>query len=72
MKKVLYILGQLEDTDMQWILGAGRKKRVSAGKVIIQEGKPLDRMFIVVDGLLRVSLAGTELIARLSDALARA
>ena len=65
MRKVLYILGQLEDTDLQWIVDAGSLRSVDAGTEIIQEGVPLESLFIVVSGELTVAKGGQE-IARLS------
>ncbi len=37
MRKVLIILGELDDQDLHWILGAGKKEQVAAGAEIISE-----------------------------------
>ena len=66
MRKVLYILGELEDSDLQWMVDAGTLRQVAAGTAIIQEDVPLASTFIVVAGELAVSRAGTE-IARLGS-----
>ncbi len=69
MKKILYILGELSDADVDWILYAGRRERLSPGKVLIREGAVIEAIFIVLTGTLKVSvnhLAGHE-IARLSS-----
>jgi bacteriocin-type transport-associated protein len=58
MRKVLFILGQLSDYDMEWLLTHGTKRRVPAGTTIIEEGKPVDTLAFVLDGRLRVSIAG--------------
>jgi len=66
MRKVLYILGELEDSDLQWIVDAGSLRSLGADEVMIREGGgELDSLFIVVEGELIVSTAGNEL-ARLS------
>jgi CRP-like cAMP-binding protein len=66
MRKVLYILGELEDADLQWLFDAGRARRVPGGTRLIREGVPLEHLFIVVDGKLAVAKAGREL-ARLGS-----
>lgn len=55
MRKVLYILGQLSDTDVEWIVRSGRKRDVPAGTVLIQEGKQIDLLYIVLSGVLEVT-----------------
>ncbi len=61
MRKVLYILGELEDSDLQWLFDAGKPRYVTANTQIINEGSPLDSLFIVVDGKFRVERLGREL-----------
>lgn len=67
MRKVLFILGQLNDADIDWLAKVGRKMRVSAQTTLIREGEPMETLYIVLDGLLSVTdveLGGQE-IARL-------
>lgn len=56
MRKVLYILGQLSDDDVEWLIDAGQRKRVPGGTTLIREGEPTDAMYVVLDGLLAVSI----------------
>jgi CRP/FNR family cyclic AMP-dependent transcriptional regulator len=55
MRKVLYILGVLQDSDLQWLIDVGEVRRLTAGTEIIHEGGPLDSLFIVLDGELDVT-----------------
>ena len=64
MRKVLYVLGELKDGDLQWLAGAGETRAVAAGDVLITEGQPVGTLFIVLDGELAVSVRGNE-VARL-------
>ena len=57
MRKVLYILGQLSDGDVEWLAGAGTRQQIPAGQVLIQEGSPIDTMYILLDGRMAASLA---------------
>jgi CRP/FNR family cyclic AMP-dependent transcriptional regulator len=67
MKKVLYILGQLSDTDADWMTRTGHRETVSAGAVLIRQGHPIDHLYIVLDGNLSVTDArlGNRELARL-------
>jgi histidine ammonia-lyase len=60
MDKVLYILGQLTDQDVDWMLTVGNSKRLSAGTILIQEGEPSDAVYIVVEGTVSVSSTASE------------
>ncbi len=58
MRKVLYILGQLSDEDIEWLVANGRREAVSPGATLIQEGTPVAAVYIILDGLLAVLAGG--------------
>ena len=58
MRKVLFLFGQLNDDDVEWMLTAGAKRFVPAGGVLIQQGVPVDALFILLEGKLAVWLKG--------------
>ena len=58
MKKVLFLLGQLRDIDVEWMIANGSRRQVRTGEVLIQEGKPIDALFLVLDGALEVTGTG--------------
>ena len=55
MKKVLYILGELDDQDAEWLVQAGRRMDVPDGVTIIREGEPIDSVYFVTRGSFRVT-----------------
>lgn len=67
MRKVLYILGQLNDDDIEWMMDNGRYQTVPANTVLIQEGRPVSALFIALDGAFAItaSALGGQEIARL-------
>jgi CRP-like cAMP-binding protein len=66
MRKVLFIFGQLRDTDVEWLAKQGRRKRLPSGSVLIHEGVSVDTLYIVLEGQLSVVQARTKReIARL-------
>ncbi len=69
MRKVLFILGELADSDVDWMVCNGTKRSCPPGTVLIEEGKPIELLYIVLDGQLSVRLAaaGQREIARLGS-----
>ncbi len=65
MRKALVILGELSDSDMDWIALTGRRQVVPAGKPIIVEQQAVESLFIILDGLASVTVRGKE-VARLA------
>jgi len=57
MSKVLVILGELSDRDIDWMLANGKRTQVQAGTILITEGEPLDALYIVLDGTLSISVS---------------
>src|SRR5580698_1885333 len=57
MRKALYFLGILNDSDIDWLVTAGMRREVPAGVTIIHEGRPLDAVFLVISGAFSVRVA---------------
>jgi bacteriocin-type transport-associated protein len=58
MRKALYLLAQLSDTDIEWMIRQGVRQRVPAGSLLIREGQPIDAFYIILDGSVEVSGTG--------------
>jgi len=54
MRKVLFIFGQLTDSDVEWLAKNGRRKRRPKSSVLINEGVAVDTLYIVLEGQLSV------------------
>lgn len=69
MRKALFLLGILSDSDVDWLIAAGTRERVPPGTVLIHEGKPFNAIYFVLDGTLGVSVAalGGKEIAQLKS-----
>jgi CRP/FNR family cyclic AMP-dependent transcriptional regulator len=55
LKKVLYFLGILDDTDVEWMVRNGHRRIVPVGKTIIREGEPTEALFFVLAGEFAVT-----------------
>jgi CRP-like cAMP-binding protein len=58
MRKVLYFLGQLSDTDVEWLIRHGARQQVPAGACLIEAGQPVGALYVVLDGALAVAVPG--------------
>lgn len=67
MRKVLYIMGELNDEDIEWMVRAGRRLDLAKGQVIIREGIEASELFIVLDGAVEADVAGIGVVARLAS-----
>ncbi len=56
MRKVLFILSELADADVDWLVQNGAKQTCAPGTVLIREGQPIDVLYILLDGQLSVTL----------------
>jgi bacteriocin-type transport-associated protein len=50
------LLKELSNQDIDWMLATGHRVEIESGTVLIQQGQPLDALYILLDGTLAVSL----------------
>lgn len=60
MRKVLFIFGQLADTDIDWLAQAGRRQRLPARTLLIREGVQVETLYILLEGQLAVVQGSSE------------
>jgi CRP-like cAMP-binding protein len=67
MRKALYFLGILTDSDIDWLVAAGSRREIAAGGRLIEEGRRIDAVYLVIDGAFAVRTAalGNREVARL-------
>ncbi|NES86488.1 MAG: cyclic nucleotide-binding domain-containing protein [Moorea sp. SIO2B7] len=65
IKKTLLMIEELSDRDVEWMIATGSKKEIIADTTLIEEGKEIDALYIVLDGQFTVSVGGRD-IAELS------
>ena len=69
MERILFILGILEDEDVDWLVSAGHRQEVNSQEILIREGEPIPAIYLIVSGQFVVSFARSPEagIARLSS-----
>lgn len=58
MRKVLHLMGTLNDVDVEWLTEHGRTRFVPRDTTIIQQGQPIEALFILLEGRLSVRMTG--------------
>ena len=67
MRKVLFIFGELTDSDVEWLARAGERVHVDGGAPLIPLGSRVDYLYIVLDGQLAIRSPAGALIAHLES-----
>lgn len=67
MRKVLFILGQLNDSDVEWLATVGRRQTVAPGAELIAEGADLDTVYLILDGRMSVWTGGRVKLATVAS-----
>ncbi len=63
MQKALFILGQLNDDDVEWLIEQGARHRYEEGARLIDQGKPNEFVFVLLTGHVSISVAGVGEVA---------
>lgn len=66
MRKALYLMGVLNDTDVHWLAEKGTKSVFEAGSVLIHRGSPIQHLYIVLDGRLSVEVGNVTIATLLA------
>ncbi|QIG91240.1 MULTISPECIES: cyclic nucleotide-binding domain-containing protein [unclassified Bradyrhizobium] len=65
MRKVLFIFGVLNDSDIDWMARAGARRGIGRQDVLIDEGVPISSIVLLLQGRMGVSVSGIGEIAQL-------
>ena len=57
MSKALVILSELNHRDIDWMINNSVQEKIERGTILIHEGKPINALYIVLEGSLSVSVA---------------
>ncbi|MEL6400183.1 MAG: cyclic nucleotide-binding domain-containing protein [Cyanobacteria bacterium J06607_6] len=54
-KEVLSIFGELRDSDVDWLASFGHTAAIAANQVVLRAARPVDALYIVLDGQMCIS-----------------
>jgi CRP-like cAMP-binding protein len=66
MRKAMYLMGVLDDSDINWMAEKGSVKALDRDTVLIHEGKPVEWIFLLLEGRLSVTAGSTQVASLLS------
>ena len=67
MRKVLFIFGELSDSDVDWLAKAGERVHLEGGTTLIPVGTRVESLYILLDGQLEIKAANGAHIAKLES-----
>ncbi|MEM8877862.1 MAG: cyclic nucleotide-binding domain-containing protein [Pseudomonadota bacterium] len=65
MRRALYILAELDDGDVRWLVENGTRQAVDNGETLIAEGSDVDTLYIVTNGEVGVYVAEGKRVAKM-------
>ncbi len=60
MKRVLFLLGHLDDIDIEWMINNGYREDLEVGDRLIEQGKTIENLYIVLSGSLSITDSNTD------------
>ena len=57
LSDVLFVLGELNDSDIDWMMATGSQQKIAANTLLIHEGAPVDALYILLSGIMTVSVS---------------
>ena len=62
MRKVLFVLAELNDQDLDWIVAAGTRESFPRGQVLVRQGEPVPSLYLILRGRFTVTTGDNRLI----------
>lgn len=60
MKRVLFLLGHLNDLDIEWMINNGNKEDLEIGDRLVQKGESIENLYIILSGKLSITNGDNE------------
>lgn len=60
LKDILFVLGKLHDSDIDWMMACGTQHKIVANTVLIHEQSPVDALYILLSGIMSLSVSEEE------------
>jgi CRP-like cAMP-binding protein len=54
-KEALSVFGELRDSDVDWLVSFGETETIPSGQVLLQAGRPVEALYILLDGQMAIS-----------------
>ncbi|MUG91968.1 cyclic nucleotide-binding domain-containing protein [Scytonema sp. UIC 10036] len=61
LRDVLCVLGELNDSDIDWMMACGTPQKIPANTVLIRERGPVDALYVLLGGTMSVFISENEM-----------
>lgn len=72
LREAVTLFGELQDSDLDWLIAAGKIQQIAAETVIAHSSRPVDALHIVLDGALSVSAVTVSALTSAKNRVANA
>ncbi|GAB1542653.1 hypothetical protein NUACC21_53270 [Scytonema sp. NUACC21] len=55
LREALIVFAELDDSDIDWLIAAGRVQQLTANTVLIRRGRPIEALHILLDGAVALT-----------------
>lgn len=55
-RDILLAFGELHDSDLDWMLTNGECQHISAGTLVIEQGRPVEAFYVILEGAINVTV----------------
>jgi CRP/FNR family transcriptional regulator, cyclic AMP receptor protein len=56
VEKALFLLSEMAEDDWDWLMATGQRLYIQKNHVLVRQGKPIDGIYILLTGILSVSV----------------
>ncbi|MFW9264948.1 cyclic nucleotide-binding domain-containing protein, partial [Nostoc sp. CALU 546] len=60
LRDVLFILGELHDSDIDWMMACGTQEKIPANTTLFRERGTVEALYIILDGIMSLSITEDE------------
>jgi CRP/FNR family transcriptional regulator, cyclic AMP receptor protein len=66
MRQVLFVLAELNDLDLDWIVATGARESIRRGQVLVRQGEPIESLYLILSGQFAVT-TGDRVVNRIGQ-----
>ena len=61
LREALIVFAELDDSDIDWLIAAGKVQKVMNNSVLIRSGRPIESLYILLDGAVALKSASEDI-----------
>ena len=61
LREALIVFAELNDSDIDWLIAAGKVQKIMTNSVLIRSGRPIESLYILLDGAIALNSASADI-----------